>query len=464
MIELIAYLVKSILAGALLFGLYHFQMRKEPLHKLNRFYLLSSALLMLILPFVESIIPFQVFSESHKETLPILLLPEIVIYADRIVTPEQEEAFLSTAGMVYLLITISMLTGLIISLVKIAGFIRSTRKAVAISKHIFLIPDEVGSFSFLGRIFISKKYMNRPEMDSIIIHEKTHISQHHFIDILVLELLSRMFWFNPFFYLIKKALRETHEYLADQEVIRNGIESIDYQKILFNEISGNSQYILANNFNLLTKKRIMMLNKIKSKPIIRRIFAMIPLIVGMAIAISFVPIIGSSSAVAQTDQLLGEQININTEISQNMGETGYTIILPADTIKPKQVQKKPKTQKEEVDGETVFTVVENPPQFTGGEEARMNYMIKSIKYPEEARKKGIQGTVYVTFVIEKDGSVSGVKVLRGIGGGCDEEAVRVISGMPNWTPGTQRGKPVRVQFNMPLKFTLSNDKPKEGQK
>lgn len=84
----------------------------------------------------------------------------------------------------------------------------------------------------------------------------------------------------------------------------------------------------------------------------------------------------------------------------------------------------------------------------------MKFLRDNIKYPQIARESGIQGTVYVTFVVEKDGRVTDIRVLRGIGGGCDEEAVRVIKAMPRWQPGKQRGKPVRVQFNMPIKFTL----------
>ncbi len=102
----------------------------------------------------------------------------------------------------------------------------------------------------------------------------------------------------------------------------------------------------------------------------------------------------------------------------------------------------------------VFTVVEVMPVYPGGEEERIKFLSSNVKYPEDAKKKGIQGTVFVTFVIEEDGSVGDVKVLRGIGGGCDEEAVRVVKMMPKWTPGRQSGKVVRVQFNMPLRFTL----------
>ena len=109
---------------------------------------------------------------------------------------------------------------------------------------------------------------------------------------------------------------------------------------------------------------------------------------------------------------------------------------------------------EEVEELEIFTVVESMPEFPGGDAARMKFLQENIKYPQLARESGIQGTVYVTFVVETDGRVTDVRVLRGIGGGCDEEAVRVIQAMPRWNPGKQRGKPVRVQFNMPIRFTL----------
>lgn len=110
---------------------------------------------------------------------------------------------------------------------------------------------------------------------------------------------------------------------------------------------------------------------------------------------------------------------------------------------------------EEESGEAeIFTVVEESPSFPGGDLERIKFLQDNIRYPQMARESGIQGTVYVTFVVEKNGAVRDVRILRGIGGGCDEEAIRVINAMPNWHPGKQRGKPVRVQFNMPIKFTL----------
>lgn len=102
----------------------------------------------------------------------------------------------------------------------------------------------------------------------------------------------------------------------------------------------------------------------------------------------------------------------------------------------------------------IFTVVEEQPGYPGGDEARIKYLQDNIKYPDEAKELGVQGKVFVTFVVEVDGSITDVRVLRGIGAGCDEEAIRVVRGMPKWVPGKQRGVPVRVQFNLPIKFTL----------
>lgn len=109
------------------------------------------------------------------------------------------------------------------------------------------------------------------------------------------------------------------------------------------------------------------------------------------------------------------------------------------------------------DSDEVFVFVTDGPEFIGGEEARIKYLQKNIKYPEMAKESGIQGTVYITFVVEKDGSITNVKVLRGIGGGCDTESVRIIKKMPKWKPGMVKGKAVRVQYNMPIRYVLAGN-------
>ena len=118
-------------------------------------------------------------------------------------------------------------------------------------------------------------------------------------------------------------------------------------------------------------------------------------------------------------------------------------------ITPVQIE-----EEEEEDEQEIFQVVENDPEFPGGAEALYKYLAQNIKYPQLARENNITGRVYVTFVVEKDGSVTGVRVVRDIGGGCGAEAVRVVKAMPKWTPGKQRGKAVRVQYNLPVNFSL----------
>lgn len=147
--------------------------------------------------------------------------------------------------------------------------------------------------------------------------------------------------------------------------------------------------------------------------------------------------------IVDNDAIVEDDLNIDAEADENTQMEEYKAVVATQVAE------------EEVAEAEIFTVVEDAPAYPGGDEARIRFLQENIKYPQMARESGIQGTVYVTFVVERNGSVTDVRVLRGIGGGCDEEAIRVIQAMPRWNPGKQRGKPVRVQFNMPIKFTLA---------
>ena len=139
------------------------------------------------------------------------------------------------------------------------------------------------------------------------------------------------------------------------------------------------------------------------------------------------------------DDVETEDLNINAEVEQNEVIEEYVA---------------PEVVEEEVSETEIFQIVEEMPSFPGGEGKLMEYVAKNIKYPQIARETGIQGRVFVGFVVEPDGSISNVKLLRGIGGGCDEEAMRVIKSLPKWKPGKQRGKPVRVSSQIPVFFKL----------
>ena len=140
------------------------------------------------------------------------------------------------------------------------------------------------------------------------------------------------------------------------------------------------------------------------------------------------------------DDVETEDIEINADVEQNEVIEEYVA---------------PEVVEEEVVEQEIFQIVEEMPAFPGGEKALLEYVFKNIKYPQIARETGIQGRVFVGFVVEPDGSVSNVKILRGIGGGCDEEAMRVIKSLPKWKPGKQRGKAVRVSYQIPVVFKLA---------
>jgi TonB family protein len=208
---------------------------------------------------------------------------------------------------------------------------------------------------------------------------------------------------------------------------------------------------LTNNFNVsLLKNRIAMMTKSKSKTWAKS---------KVLIAVPVLLLLGF---------LLTAHTYSNIPVPGNSGSPllALATMLPAPAP---LIQDKPKkdSQIKYVDpktGKEVYTVVEKQPFFPGGHEGYVKFLVDNIKYPEEAIKKSVTGTVYVTFVVEETGAVTNVKILRGIGSGCDEEALRVVKMMPNWNPGLEKGRPVAVQFNLPIKFNLDSHKKDEPKK
>jgi protein TonB len=145
--------------------------------------------------------------------------------------------------------------------------------------------------------------------------------------------------------------------------------------------------------------------------------------------------------IVKNEMEIEQEIEIDVEADQTTVVEEYIPIAPME-------------EEEAAEEEQVFVVVESMPSFPGGDEARLAYLNENLKYPLMARESGIQGRVFLTFVVEKDGSITDARILRGIGGGCDEEALRVVKNMPKWIPGKQRNVPVRVQFNLPISFIL----------
>ena len=370
---------------------------------------------------------------------------------------------------------------------------------------------EQGSFSFFRYAFFPNENVD----PDILRHEISHIEHHHSWDILFAEVMMILQWFNPFIYLYKKELQSLHEYQADRDVVATGVDKKNYMMLILQQCTAVDFSGMSNNFSLiLTKKRIKMITKNeKAKGLWWRLLATLPVLAILMIANTKVTAQDASTKLS--NQAVDKPITVEMgqfEIFDDDGtpmqlkdtliysdDGSYVKFETSDGFQPETGEpcKKLTVTSYDADGtqrnnffiteterrgdtstytiepftlsvhlfdqlldlatyeeDTVYQIVEQMPQYTGGEEAMMKYVSENIKYPQAAKDKNIAGRVFVSFVVEKDGSIGEVKVLRGIGGGCDEEAVRVIKGMPKWKPGIQKGKPVRVSYQIPIYFKL----------
>ena len=156
------------------------------------------------------------------------------------------------------------------------------------------------------------------------------------------------------------------------------------------------------------------------------------------------PQVQSPSIIEVTDEEIIEEIEINLDIEMTEDTRIEEIVYEQSSEEP--------MPEENVD--EIFTIVEEQPSPAGGMKAFYDYVAKNLRYPPRAARMGIEGRVFVEFIVERDGSLTDIKVAKGIGGGCDEEAIRVISEAPRWSPGKQRGRAVRVRMVMPIVFRL----------
>lgn len=422
------YIIQTALCLGALYLIYWFFLRKDTFFAANRFYLISSIFLSFIIPLFK----VPLFFEDPQLTY-VVVLEAVTVTAQNVETGIANNLnFYQSAFIVYLTGTVIFLIRFVFQLLQLFFMIRKFGVKRSDGLKIVELESKYSPFSYFNYVFLNDACLKDQNLKEILAHEKIHMVQHHSFDLVLLEFLTIIQWFNPFIWLYKNSIKGIHEYLADEGLLASGINKSSYQHLLLNHTIGLQINNLTNNFNQsLIKNRFIMMTK-KSKKLARLKFLLVMPITAILI---------TSFAFTLDKKVMEHAPSISIE------EAGSKLIVPND-----------QDVKENKQNETIFAVVEKMPEYPGGDKARIKYLGENIKYPEAARKKGIQGTVYVTFVVEKDGSITGIRVMRGIGRGCDEEAVRVISTMPNWKPGTQRGKPVRVQYNLPLRFVLDGDR------
>ena len=309
--------------------------------------------------------------------------------------------------------------------------------------------QEIVPFSWMKYIVISRKDLEENGRE-ILIHEMAHIHHRHSVDLLVADICIFFQWFNPGAWLLKQELQNIHEYEADETVINEGVNAKEYQLLLIKKAVGTRLYSMANSFNhSKLKKRITMMLKEKSSPWARLKYLYVLPVAAIAVTAFARPEVSN-----KVEEISSVKVNdlaaiVETKMTESVG----------DTMKPADVKYVPTEVRKQLKGTPVFEVVEEMPEFPGGGmSALMSYLKDNMRYPASAKEKGTQGRVTVQFVVDKDGSIKEPKLLRSVDKDMDAEALRLISNMPKWKPGRQKGQPVAVKYTVPVMFSLDDDK------
>lgn len=390
---------------------------------------------------------------------------------------------------VYLTGVFVILIRLAFSIVKIARLI-NRGKVVERNDVTLIFSDlDLKVSSFYKYIFISKNHSyTDQELNTIMIHEGKHLHDHHTLDLMIIEFYKVVFWFNPIIYMINKEIRTIHEFISDREVIKFTSKD-SYEQLLIKTLFEDVKVPLISHFNQVSiKKRINMMNLEKSANRNKLKFALaIPLIIslitlnncndsnpeitkgefiitGKVLNLDGDPLPGVNIIIKGTPN--GTVTNLKGEYELSATKADKSLVYAFLGFKTKEITI---NEREKIDltlerrtnyisqGEVtnhVFTKVEQQAEFEGGIEKFYDYITNNMKYPAQARRMAIEGKVYVEFVVERDGSITNVKALRGIGAGCDAEAVKVIKESPNWIPATHKGIEVRVKRVIPITFEL----------
>ncbi len=430
------YLIKINVALVLLYGFYRLTVSRDTFFGLRRLTLWLIYAVALMVPALN--LEYWVRDTPTMESMAN-------VYADTFYPVVVVKAQASSITWMDMLLGIYWVGVAVLSLRLVWQLFSIIRLAVISRKQevegitVHLLKGEGSPFSFFRWVFMYPSTLEGRQLHEVMVHECTHVSGHHSLDTLFSELFSIACWFNPFAWLMKQEVRMNLEYLADESVLSDGNARKSYQYHLLGLAyrQPNESTKIANNFNLLPlKKRIKMMNKRRTSEI------------GKAKYLLFAPLAGVLLMVSNIESVareIGEQIPEVAEVQQK-----------AEQAAEENVKTKPQTETTKKKN-SWDCIPETMPYFPGGNVLMLKYLADNIKYPASAVKAKKQGRVIVGFIVQKDGSITHAKIVRSIDPELDAEALRVVKGMPKWTPGTQLGKPVSVKYTLPVKFSLKKD-------
>ena len=414
------YLLKANVGIALFYAFYKLFCQRDTFFQWRRFALLS----FLGISFIYPLLNIQDWVKEQPAMYELadyyatwMATEEITATTPVVIDAPQLPSLLTIGIYLYYIGVIVMSFRFIAQLCSVFRMRWKGTRSMIDGQRIISIPTEADPFSFFGWIFLYLPGLKDESRQEILKHEQTHARQWHSMDVILCELINIVCWFNPFAWLIKTEIRLNLEYLADNKVAETTSDCKLYQYHLLNLVNKNVQTGLCNNFNVShLKRRIIMMNKKRTHTTGRIKYAL------------FVPLAAAL--------LIASNIScISSEKQEEISE---------------------KQESRAAEGE-VFQVVEEMPEFPGGMGECMKWLGQNIKYPADAKEKGVQGRVIVQFVVEKDGTIVNAKVVRGVDPDLDAEALRVVNQSPKWKPGKQKGEAVRVKYTLPIMFKLDND-------
>lgn len=444
---MIDFLIKSAISLSVLLAVYHLILEKEKMHKFNRFYLLFSLAFSFIIPFIT----IEVVSKIIQPVANTGNLP-FSKGSFQITKETNYTAYL--LGVIYTLITLLLSTRFIRNILKIISKTKTNTIIDYYDAKLVLVSEKNLPHTFLKYIFINETdYKNKNIEAELYTHELAHATQKHSHDILFIEFLKTIFWFNPIFIFYKKAIQLNHEFLADEFVIHYYEDIPFYQSLLVSKANISKQLFLVSNLNfLVTKKRLLMMTKTttQTKAILKQI-VLIPVLAMLFYSISFKTVamenppshsiltksLDSKNKLAKITTSLEKKLIQKATVAKpmvDMNNTDSNILTDSITTKTRPITKSIQ------------------PEFPGGITAFYKFIGNNFKVPAELKSSG---KLLLTFMIEKDGSLSEFEILSDIGFGTGEEAIRVLKLSPKWTPGKENDKIVRVKYSLPIQLDPS---------
>lgn len=462
-IGIILYFLQSAICMAFFYALYWLFLKRDTFFRVNRLFLLLTLFASLLIPTLE--IPFEPEPENSYHVLDAVviasqqylnsnMLEEVVVTA----TAKKNITWYQYLGIIYFFGVVLFSIRFVKNLVQLYFWTRNNKRIREDGIQLVVMNENYPPFSFLNSVFVSTEDYQKPNFTSILAHERVHVDQLHTFDLLIIEVLTVLFWMNPVLWFYKSSIQEVHEYLADDYVVNEAVNPNEYKMQIVNQFAGGDLFRLANNFGQSTlKKRISMLGRMKTPKIaLIKLLLLIPIFMVLLSAFAFT---------IKEEKKISSDLSIGEFIPGELKQFSsiFRDVLPSHNSEEVEFIKreaipgiKSLEYKEDINVEKVRIIADEMPEYPGGILALQKYLTQNISYPKLAIQKKLEGRVFVSFVVNHTGEVKNALVVRGIHPSLDKEAIRVVTSIPKWNPGKMNGVSVSVAYTIPIDFHIKD--------